>query len=83
MADIINNGGSVTFGGRLIKSIKELPSEAELSVGDSKREAEAKANILAEMDRLRLELEKLKGETEEIKNTKPRKAVDNSTAATA
>ena len=81
MAEIIRDGGSVTHGGVLYREISELPSDAELSLGDSQKEKEAKADILAEMQKLQAELEVLKSKEAEDKPKAGRKAADDKTPA--
>ena len=69
MAEVLRNRGSVTYQGRIIKDISEIPSEAALAVGNPAEEKVAESNILAEMTRLKEELAKLKAPAvEEDKN---------------
>lgn len=70
---VLREGGSVVYNGFLVKTVADIPSEAELAKGNPDAEAEAKANILAEMDRLKADLALLK--TPEVKEeVKGRKA---------
>ena len=69
MAEVLRNRGSVAYQGRIIKDISEIPSEADLAVGNPVEEKAAESNILAEMARLKEELAKLKATpVEEDKN---------------
>lgn len=72
MADILRDGKrSVLFEGRIIKHVSQIPSEAELAVGNPEEEKKAQENILAEMERLKAELAILKETSKpEVKDKK-------------
>lgn len=81
---VLREGGTVTYKGSLIKSVADIPSEAELAQGDPAAELEAKQNILAEMDRLKNELAILRSaesKVEKEETVKGRKADASSDAA--
>lgn len=55
MIEILRRGETVTYQGNIIRNFADIPSEAELSKGNTAAEEEAKKNILAEMQRLQAE----------------------------
>jgi hypothetical protein len=59
MERAIREGGSVLYGGRVISRAEQLPSEAELAQGDPDAEAEAQANLQAQMAALQAQMERL------------------------
>lgn len=60
--DTLKRGETVIYKGQLIKTFSQIPSEAELSLGNPEMEEKAKESILEEMERLKGELELLKKE---------------------
>ena len=68
MAAIIQKGESVTIDGKLITSISEIPSDAELAKGNVEAEDLAKKNILSKMKELEAELALLKEDKIEVKS---------------
>jgi hypothetical protein len=48
MLNLIRKRESVLYDGRVISSVDELPSEAELAKGDADKEAAAKKSLLAQ-----------------------------------
>lgn len=82
MARIIREDhGSVCYKGRIIKDISQIPSEAELSVGNPELAKDAEKNILAKMEELKAELALLKDKPEEESKPKVRKAAETTTSA--
>lgn len=74
MARIIREDrGSVTYQGRIIKSVEDLPTEAELAAGNVQEEKRVQADILGEIAKLKAELDKLQTVSVEDK-PKTRKA---------
>lgn len=71
---ITEDKGSVVYNGRIIRRISEIPSEAELAVGNPVEEKKAESNILAEMDRLKAELELLKKDADDAKKAAKKKS---------
>jgi hypothetical protein len=75
MAKVITEDrGSVVYNGRIIRRISEIPSEAELAVGNPAEEKKAENNILAEMERLKAELELLKKDADDAKKAAKKKS---------
>lgn len=59
LEQVIIQGGSVRYKGRIIKRVQDLPSDAELAGGDPQREATALADIDAQIARLQNERTRL------------------------
>lgn len=64
MEEVIADERSVMHNGQILSSLEQLPSEADLAAGDPAKEAEAKANYQAEIERLQGELAKLQSSSE-------------------
>ena len=57
MVDIIvNRKESVILNGRIIDKVSDLPTEAELALGDEKREAAAKSSLEAQIKELQAQV---------------------------
>lgn len=56
MIAVIQGGGSVLYQGRTISSLAHLPSAAELAQGDPAKEAEATAELQAQIAQLQQQL---------------------------
>lgn len=68
MVDIIvNRKESVILNGNIIDNVNDLPSEAELAKGDSKREAAARESLEAQMKALKDQLAILDDEKAQAK----------------
>jgi len=59
MEQIIVQGGSVLYQGRTISRVQDLPSEADLAVGDPAQEAAATAALQAQMADLQAQIDRL------------------------
>ena len=59
MEQVIKDGGSVMYGGRVLNRAEHLPSEAELAQGNPAAEAAAESNLMAEADRISQQLQLL------------------------
>lgn len=59
MEAILHEGGSVLHGGKIIARIEDLPSAADLAVGDADAEAAATRSIDEQIARLSAERAKL------------------------
>jgi hypothetical protein len=64
MLDIVRSGRSTMHKGRLIKTVSQVPSEADLAAGNPAQAAEAAA-------RLQQQIEDAKAQLEQIANAKP------------
>jgi hypothetical protein len=60
MEATIAAGGSVLYQGRIIASAHHLPTEAQLAAGDPVREAKAKQDLEAQVNRLQEQIDALK-----------------------
>ena len=59
MEQVIVRGGSVSYKGRVISRMQDLPSEAELSVGDPVRADQAIDRLQAQIDALQKQVDQL------------------------
>jgi hypothetical protein len=59
MEQAIKDGGSVMYKGKILTSLDQLPSEADLAAGDSQRESQARENLLKQKDAIDKELAKI------------------------
>lgn len=59
MEQAIRSGGSVMHQGRLITTVEQLPSEAELAAGDPEAEQAAQASLQAKVAELQRQLAQL------------------------
>lgn len=55
MEQVINGGGSVLVGGRLITRVQDLPSPAQLAAGNPEQEQATLADLQAQIRRLEQE----------------------------
>ena len=59
MEAVIKSGGSVLYQGRTLSTLAHLPSAAELAQGDPAKEAEASADLQAQIADLQAQLAQL------------------------
>jgi hypothetical protein len=65
--DAIRAGKTVFIRGKHYNSVAALPTEADLSVGDTKKEEATAAQIKLDIENLKRELEKVESKKAEIK----------------
>lgn len=61
MREVIREGGSVLYRGRVISRIEDLPSPAVLAIGDPAKEQEIAHSLQAQIDQLQAQLAQLQG----------------------
>lgn len=66
MEAVIARGGSVMYKGRIIRTVKGLPSKAELSVGDPVAEAKTREDLDAQIAELERQKSTLTGEVQTV-----------------
>lgn len=69
MEAVIARGGSVMYRGRIIRTVKDLPSRAELAVGDPVAEAKTRDDLDAQIAELERQKAKLTGEVQTLTAT--------------
>ena len=81
MEAVIKSGGSVLYQGRTLSRPEHLPSAAELAQGDPAKEAEASADLQAQIADLQAQLAQL-GQLQPSTPSAPSKTTKKKTAAT-
>lgn len=77
---ILQERGSVSYNGRVINNIADLPNEAELALGDPEKEAKAKETLLKQAEDIKAQLQMLENspsvtEAKKVIKEKPAKEV--------
>jgi hypothetical protein len=62
LEQVIIQGGSVMYQGRVITRVQDLPSEADLAAGDDAAEQTALGNLQAQIDKLTNERDRLQAQ---------------------
>jgi hypothetical protein len=71
MEAIIRGGGSVMFEGKIITDVGQLPTEAQLAIGDTNREQAVVAQLLLQKAELERQLAQLQGNQQAPVNEAP------------
>lgn len=78
MAEILRDGKrTISYKGRLLKTIADIPSQAEFALDNPTEAKQAESNILEQMEELKAQLALLKGAASEEKTTKVRKTTED------
>lgn len=88
MAEILSSGKqTISYRGRLLKTVADIPSQAEFALDNPTEAKQAETDILGQMEELKAQLALLKNATvvtvaSDEKTTKVRKATEDKSVST-
>lgn len=77
MEQVIANGGSVLHGGKIITRVMDLPTDADLAVGDPNRETQIANDLQQQIDHLQAQMERLQAGKQKAAPSEPKNAPAN------